>query len=73
MRKFIQVLTISATAVAVICMLVLILAYPTMLLWNGLMPEIFGLPPISFFQALGLLALSTLLFRDGSSTSKSKN
>jgi len=32
------------------------------LLWNWLMPAIFGLPPIRFWQALGLLALSRILF-----------
>ncbi len=31
-------------------------------LWNLLMPEIFGLPHISFWQAVGLLSLSWLLF-----------
>ena len=31
-------------------------------LWNWLMPEIFGLPAIGFWQALGLLGLSWLLF-----------
>lgn len=31
-------------------------------LWNHLMPQIFNLPAIGFWQALGLLALSWLLF-----------
>lgn len=31
-------------------------------LWNLLMPTILGLPAISFWQALGLLLLSRLLF-----------
>ncbi len=31
-------------------------------LWNALMPDIFGLHPISFWQAVGLLALSWILF-----------
>ena len=31
-------------------------------LWNLLLPSIFGLPAISFWQALGLLLLSRLLF-----------
>ena len=31
-------------------------------LWNLLMPDIFGLHPISFWQAVGLMALSWLLF-----------
>jgi hypothetical protein len=33
-----------------------------MLLWNALVPVIFGLTAISFWQALGLFALSHLLF-----------
>ncbi len=31
-------------------------------LWNWLMPRLFGLHPISFWQAVGLLALSWILF-----------
>ena len=31
-------------------------------LWNALMPAIFGLPAISFWQALGLFLLSRILF-----------
>lgn len=33
-----------------------------MLLWNCLMPEIFHLPVITFWQALGLLILTKILF-----------
>ncbi len=32
------------------------------LLWNWLMPPIFGLTTITYFQALGLLVLSKILF-----------
>jgi hypothetical protein len=32
-------------------------------LWNGLMPEIFGLKAITYWQALGLMVLSWILFR----------
>jgi hypothetical protein len=31
-------------------------------LWNLLMPDIFGLPALSFWQAVGLLSLSWILF-----------
>lgn len=31
-------------------------------LWNWLMPPIFGLPALSFWQAVGLLGLSWILF-----------
>jgi hypothetical protein len=33
-----------------------------MLLWNALMPDIFHLPIISFWQALGLLLLAKIFF-----------
>jgi len=39
-----------------------LIGYVVMALWNWLMPEIFGLKLISFWQALGLLLLSKLLF-----------
>lgn len=44
-------------------------ALPVMLLWNWLIPVIFGLPSISFWQALGLSLLSSLLFKSSSSSS----
>lgn len=31
-------------------------------LWNTLLPPLFGLPPVTFWQALGLLALCRILF-----------
>ena len=31
-------------------------------LWNHLMPAIFGLHPVNYWQALGLLVLSKILF-----------
>lgn len=37
-------------------------SFVTMLLWNTLLPVIFHLPVITFWQALGLLVLSRLLF-----------
>ena len=34
-------------------------------LWNWLMPQLFSLHPITFWQALGLIAISAILFRRG--------
>jgi hypothetical protein len=42
-------------------------SFALMLLWNWLMPTIFGLTTICFWQALGLLALSKILFGRGHS------
>ncbi len=39
-----------------------LLNYVAMSLWNWLMPSIFGLTTVTFWQALGLLALSRILF-----------
>jgi hypothetical protein len=39
-----------------------VFSFVVMWLWNWLMPVIFGLHAISFWQALGLLVLSKILF-----------
>ena len=36
-----------------------------MLLWNALVPTIFGLTAISFWQSMGLMFLLSLLFKSG--------
>jgi len=41
----------------------LLFGAPLMILWNILMPEIFGLPEIGFWQAFGLNLLSAILFK----------
>jgi Ca2+/H+ antiporter, TMEM165/GDT1 family len=48
-----------------------LMALPVMWLWNSLMPEIFGLQTIGFWQALGLSLLTKFLFGMSSSSSKS--
>jgi hypothetical protein len=44
-------------------LLVMLLGMPLQLLWNWLMPNIFNLPYISFWQAVGLNLMATILFR----------
>lgn len=48
------------------------LATPVWLLWNALMPALFGFKLISWWQAFGLALLARLLFT-GSSSSSSSN
>jgi energy-coupling factor transporter transmembrane protein EcfT len=45
---------------------------PLMWLWNWLMPELFGLKTITFWQAVGLNFLSSILFKSSSSSSSRK-
>jgi hypothetical protein len=47
----------------VIILAVLFLGFPLMLLWNWLMPYLFNLPTIGFWQAVGLNLMATILFR----------
>ena len=49
----------------------LILTFPIMWLWNWLMPMIFGLMKLTFWQTLGVALLSGMLF--GSKNIKSKD
>ena len=60
-----------AALIGLIAIVIVILGYPLMLLWNWLMPIIFGLPEITFWQAIGLNFLSTILFK--STTIKNKD
>jgi hypothetical protein len=52
-----------ATFLGLVAILIVLLGYPVMLLWNWLMPELFGLSEITFWQAIGLNILCTILFR----------
>ena len=46
---------------------VILFGFITMALWNALLPEIFNLPVINFWQAAGLLILARLFFGSGPS------
>jgi hypothetical protein len=59
-----------ATLLGFIAIVIVLLGYPVMLLWNWLMPEIFGLSEITFWQAIGLNVLCTILFRPSISIKK---
>ncbi len=48
--------------IAFVLVFLLVFSAAVQLLWNWLMPAIFGTRTITYFQALGLLLLSRLLF-----------
>jgi hypothetical protein len=50
---------------ALVCV---IMGLPLMILWNWLMPTIFGLTTITFWQAIGLNILATILFQSHTSS-----
>jgi len=51
------------TVIGFLAITALILGLPLMLLWNWLMPNLFGLIEITFWQAVGLNLLSSILFK----------
>jgi hypothetical protein len=52
-----------AAFLGMIAIVIVLLGYPLMLLWNWLMPVLFKLPEITLWQAIGLNLLSTILFK----------
>ena len=52
-----------AVFIGILAIAMVLLGYPVMLLWNWLIPEIFGLSEITFWQAIGINVLCTILFR----------
>ena len=52
-----------AAALVFSAVFLVIAVIPVWLLWNWLMPVIFGLPTISLMQAVGVCALSYLLLK----------
>ena len=58
-----NILNEVAKLLALVVTWILLLGYPLMWLWNWLMPYLFGLPEITFIQAIGLNILTNILFR----------
>ena len=56
--------------VLLLFVLAAVMSLPVMLLWNWLMPLIFGLTEITWFQAWGLLFLCGSLFKSNISAAK---
>jgi hypothetical protein len=48
----------------------IIMGFPTMWLWNYVMPDVFGLTPITLYQAIALNFLSSILFKANVSVKK---
>lgn len=55
-------------AVIIAILVAAIIALPVMLLWNYVVPEVFGLKEINFWQALAISLLSSLLIQSSSNS-----
>ena len=63
MRKRLKrLILIAPLAILGIVVFIAIGGEVVMLLWNWLAPSLFGLRPVTFWQAIGLLAICRILF-----------
>jgi len=58
------------TIILAIVIILTFVVWPLQLLWNWLMPDIFCIKTITFWQALGVFLLSSILFRTYNTDSK---
>ena len=72
MKNITIALTAIFGALGLVGLVMLILGLPAMWLWNWLMPEIFGLKTITFWQAIGLQFLFYILLPSSKTTTKSE-
>ena len=61
-KKIVKVIFMVIFGAIAIAALALLFGYVVMLLWNWLIPAIFGLGVITFWQAVGIVILAKLLF-----------
>ena len=61
-RRIAKWIAIGIAAIIAVTIFVFIGGKIVQLLWNWLLPELFGFPQLSYWQALGLLALCRILF-----------
>jgi hypothetical protein len=53
----------TLTIIGLLILSVMLLGFPLQILWNWLMPNIFGLKYITFWEAVGLNAIASILFK----------
>lgn len=70
MHNFTKVLGLLGTFIGLLAVWTLLITVPVQLLWNSLVPDIFGLPTLGFWQTMGLILLLNFLFQRGKRAGK---
>lgn len=65
-----NLISVFVVYVVVLFVAAALMSLPVMLLWDWLMPGIFGLRTITWFEAWGLLFLCGLLFKSHNTVNK---
>jgi hypothetical protein len=71
METFLKGLGATILVLVIAALFSFLLGWFVMLLWNALLPAIFGITTITYWQGVGICLLSNLLFK-GTSTSSNK-
>ena len=71
MEKFTSGIGLIFAGIALLVVAAILFAWPVQLLWNGcLVGAVDGVHPITFWQALGLNFLFSILFKTSTTSSK---
>ncbi|MDD4761669.1 MAG: hypothetical protein PHZ25_01420 [Candidatus Pacebacteria bacterium] len=73
LKKLVIGIGISILAIGFVAIVSIVAVLPIYLLWNWLMPEIFGIKTITIWQAWGIIFLTRILFKDSSSPPESSS
>jgi hypothetical protein len=65
LKRILKIVMMVLGGVTLGVLLAFLFGWVVMLLWNWLMPAIFGLPEITFWKAWGLVVLAHILFKSG--------
>jgi len=61
----------TLAVIGIFLLVAILMGLPLMVLWNLLMPQLFNLPEIGFWQAVGLNFMCSIMFK-GTSSSKTE-
>lgn len=70
MESLVKYTLIGLIAFVGIILIGLIQTIPIFFLWNWLMPQLFGVTSITFWEAIGVSLLAAFLFKSSGSSSK---
>lgn len=71
-HKVVRIIFMTIVGVILACLFALLFGYITKMLWNWVMPEVFGLNSITYWQAVALLILAKIIFGLGRGAHGSK-
>jgi hypothetical protein len=70
LKKVMIIIGLVLLGIVTVIALAAIFGFAVQWLWNALMPEVFNLPEVSYWQAVGLVVLAQIFFGNHSSYSR---